>query len=339
MKPLTIAGGGLAGLSLGAGLLRRGVPVQLHEAAAYPRHRVCGEFICGVTDATLSNLGISGILDGSYLNQTSTWYAGERPAISRELPVPAHGLSRHSLDARLADRFRAAGGELICQSRHPDSEREGLVWASGRQVRGGSRWLGLKCHLRQLDLATDLEMYQGNMAYAGLSRIEDGAVNLCGLFRRRPSEGAKGRDLILFYLRESGLRGLADRVAAADMDLDSVTGISAFELGPQNPPQSPRLCLGDCFAMIGPFTGNGMSMAFESAEIALGPLEAYALGKSGWEETVAAIQKEMLEKFRHRLRLSAWVHPFLLHRAGQILMTVAARSGLLPFEKLFKALR
>ena len=47
MKSIAIVGGGLAGLTLGIGLRQRGVPAALWEAGRYPRHRVCGEFICG----------------------------------------------------------------------------------------------------------------------------------------------------------------------------------------------------------------------------------------------------------------------------------------------------
>ena len=50
---LTIAGGGLAGLSLGIALRSRGVPVRVIEAASYPRHRVCGEFISAIADVEL----------------------------------------------------------------------------------------------------------------------------------------------------------------------------------------------------------------------------------------------------------------------------------------------
>lgn len=36
----------------------RGVPVRVREAGMYPRHRVCGEFISGVTDEELGGWGL-----------------------------------------------------------------------------------------------------------------------------------------------------------------------------------------------------------------------------------------------------------------------------------------
>ena len=50
MREIEIVGGGLSGLSLGIYLRRRGVPVRILEAGAYPRHKVCGEFVCGVSN-------------------------------------------------------------------------------------------------------------------------------------------------------------------------------------------------------------------------------------------------------------------------------------------------
>mgnify|MGYP001386703205 CR=1 FL=1 len=63
LKPITIVGGGLAGLTLGIGLRRRGVPVAIWEAGHYPRHRVCGEFISGRGQETLTRLGLRELLD------------------------------------------------------------------------------------------------------------------------------------------------------------------------------------------------------------------------------------------------------------------------------------
>ena len=58
MKEITIVGGGLAGLALGIGLRNYNVPCVLYEKNKYPRHRVCGEFISGVSKDTLKRLGL-----------------------------------------------------------------------------------------------------------------------------------------------------------------------------------------------------------------------------------------------------------------------------------------
>ena len=58
--------------------------------------------------------------------------------------------------------------------------------------------------------------------------------------------------------------------------LESLLGVSAFRLGHQAPAdEGEQLRLGDAFSMIPPFTGNGMTMAFQSAQIALQPLIDY----------------------------------------------------------------
>ena len=62
MKPVTIIGGGLAGLTLGIGLRQHGVPATIIEAGNYPRHRVCGEFVSGRGQATLARLGLRAML-------------------------------------------------------------------------------------------------------------------------------------------------------------------------------------------------------------------------------------------------------------------------------------
>ena len=55
--------------------------------------------------------------------------------------------------------------------------------------------------------------------------------------------------------------------------------------------------------MIPPVTGNGMSMAFESAEIAIGPLTAYSRGELSWREAQRAIREACDAAFKRRL---AW---------------------------------
>src|SRR5262245_9327123 len=149
-RVVTIGGGGLAGLSLGIALRRTHTPVTLHEAGAYPRHRVCGEFISGVSPAVLETLGIADLVQDAKRHVSSAWYFRDRKVYSTQLPS-ALGISRRTLDERLAIRFRELDGILKEGSRIKEKSGAGIVWCAGRQPMRG-RWIGLKCHVSGLDL-------------------------------------------------------------------------------------------------------------------------------------------------------------------------------------------
>ncbi|WP_414661504.1 NAD(P)/FAD-dependent oxidoreductase [Horticoccus sp. 23ND18S-11] len=335
MRPIEIIGGGLAGLSLGLALRRDDVPVTLHEAGDYPRHRVCGEFIAGLEATTMARLGITGCLQDALHHDEVAWSrSGGRPVIQR-LPVPALGLSRHVLDARLAEAFTAAGGGLHIRSRinHPET-RPGRVLATGRAA-GPPRWIGLKLHAAALDLTRDLEMHLGAHGYVGLARIAEG-VNICGLFRVRALQG-RGAGLLLAYLRAAGLGTLADRVAAASIDPASVCAVAGLSFKRQ-PLVPGSVCLGDASAMIPPFTGNGMAMAFQSAEVALDPLRAYARGEMEWSDTCRAIHRAVHDRFRLRLTSARALHSFVLSPWRQRWFTALSRARVLPFRSIYAAL-
>jgi len=59
-------------------------------------------------------------------------------------------------------------------------------------------------------------------------------------------------------------------------------------------------------------TGNGMSMAFESAEIALKHLTAYSEGKLAWQETRETIARRCDEAFAPRLNWGGWLQRLML---------------------------
>lgn len=333
---IEIIGGGLAGLSLGLALRRAKVPVTLYEAGEYPRHRVCGEFITGLARATITRLGLGPLLADALVHRELAWFIGENPPRMQRLPSPALGLSRHALDARLADAFVAAGGELQTGTRCTDlTARVGRVFATGRRP-GRSPWLGLKLHARELALTRELELHLGTNAYVGLSKVEGGAVNVCGLFRRRPLNG-RGPALMLAYLRATGLDALAARLDASEIDAATVCAVAALAFD-RRVARGERVVLGDACAMIPPFTGNGMAMAFQSAELALGPLVAFAHGKTEWPASVRAIQSALRAHFRVRLASADALHPFLLRPAQQRWFAALTRARLIPFRPIFAAL-
>src|ERR1035441_7554800 len=118
-KPLTIVGGGLAGLTLGIGLRQKGIPVTTWEAGHYPRHRVCGEFISGRGQDVLARLGLreAFVQAGLVLARTAAFYLGPSGSPVRALPEPALCLSRFTMEPLLAHQVRQAGGELHANAR------------------------------------------------------------------------------------------------------------------------------------------------------------------------------------------------------------------------------
>jgi 2-polyprenyl-6-methoxyphenol hydroxylase-like FAD-dependent oxidoreductase len=336
VRPLEIVGGGLAGLSLGLALRNAGIPVTVLEAGDYPRHRVCGEFITGLGPATIDRLGLAPLLADALSHREVAWFTGEGPPVIQHLPAPARGISRHRLDARLAAAFVAAGGELRTRTRVTDPlPVPGRIFATGRR-RAPSAWLGLKIHARNLRLTRDLELHLGGQVYVGLSRVENGRVNVCGLFRRRKLPGPDA-GILPAYLRASGLTTLADRLAAAEIDDESFCSVAAVSFDRRVPP-ADRVCLGDAWAMIPPFTGNGMAMAWQSAETALGPLLTYARGRNSWPETCHVVHTRLRHRFRLRLASAGALHPFLLRPSGQRWLMALSRARLLPLRPLYTLL-
>jgi 2-polyprenyl-6-methoxyphenol hydroxylase-like FAD-dependent oxidoreductase len=311
-KPITIVGGGLAGLTLGIGLRQQDIPVTVWEAGHYPRHRVCGEFISGRGQDVLARLGLRESFSraGSALARTAAFYLGRTGSPVRPLPAPALCLSRFAMDALLAERFRASGGELRENARWREEDfGEGVVRANGRRlqpVADGCRWFGLKVHARNVPLAADLEMHGSQTGYVGFCRLPDGEVNVCGLFRQAASKTAgpqAWRDLL------RGLPGtpLRERLAGAALDESSLCSVAGFSLRPHRGTAQNECCIGDALTMIPPVTGNGMSMAFESAEMALGPLAAYSRGESSWSQARQSVAAACDRAFARRLAWARWL--------------------------------
>lgn len=337
MRKVRVAGGGLAGLALAAGLRRQGVPVAVDEAGHYPRHRVCGEFVSGVSLETLEELGIRSVFDDALRHRSVSWFVGGSEVGGGELPEPAWGISRFLMDRRLRDLVVAAGGEVREGLRVPREPGEGRVWAAGR-IPGPGRWVGLKCHVRGLAMVNDLEMHLGENGYVGLAGVEDGRVNVCGLFRVDRSVRMTGSELLRCYLKAGGLDRLARRIEPERVDEESFCAVAGFRLG-QQPEQAGLCVIGDSESMIPPFTGNGMSMAFEAAAIGVGPLVEWSRGDLAWDGCRERIAGGLAARFRRRLRAAAVLHPVLLKGPGRRLLRILAAARILPFRPLLSLVR
>ena len=250
-ETITITGGGLTGLSLAIALRKHGVAVALHEAGSYPRHRVCGEFISGVSRETLETLGIAETLADARHHRSVAWFSGNDHLRDNLLPEPALAISRHLLDDRLQQTAIALGVDLQTGSRRKmNPGQPGEVWTAGRKPAKGG-WIGLKAHIRGISSQAPLEMHGGPRGYLGVTPVEDGWHNVCGLFRIDKSIDARHENLLPAYLSENGNTELAHRIAAAEWREGSFTAVAGFALGLQRPTPGV-LSLGDSHAIIPP---------------------------------------------------------------------------------------
>ena len=332
LKPITVIGGGLAGLTLGIGLRQREIPVAIREAGRYPRHRVCGEFISGNGQAVLDRLGLLAHFEkaGAVRARTVMFVWGSNRSPVRQLVAPALCLSRHAMDALLAESFQQLGGELLVNTRWTSGENsEDVVHAAGRRTRSvekNPRWFGMKAHVSRsspVNLEADLEMHLSPDGYIGVNRINGGEVNVCGLFRAREGNRQPGS-------RPDWLRGksgslLRERLGAAEFEPDSFCSVAGLQLKPQRAAAKKECCIGDALTMTPPVTGNGMSMAFESAELAIEPLAAYSQGRLNWTQARQQIARRCDAAFSRRLawaRLLQWmmISPVLQGRPGSMLL-------------------
>ncbi len=309
-QPITIVGGGLAGLALGIVLRSENIPVRVIESGAYPRHRVCGEFISGRGVSILKRLGVTErwAHSSSGLAETVVFFDERARWFSSHLREPAVVIPRWNLDDSLAKQFEAAGGQLLLQTRWKEDFRStGVVRAAGRRVSGSPgqwRWFGIKAHISGIHLESDLELHCRPNGYVGICGLPNGRANVCGLFRRKeawPELAKQWQDVL------KGGPGtlLRDKLEHGEFDGATFCAVAGFSFERSFRADPREIRVGDALGMIPPVTGNGMSIAFESAEIAAHALLKYCRGEWNWDQTAARAADAMDQAFRRRLYWAA----------------------------------
>jgi flavin-dependent dehydrogenase len=162
--------------------------------------------------------------------------------------------------------------------------------ATGKHdLRGHKRPSGLqddlvafKLHLRlsssqTADLEQHVELVLFNGGYAGLQPIEEARANLCLVVRRKRLQESGGRwETLLAELRAESSH-LDARLAGAEPCWAKPLALSAIPYGYVRRRSDGLWRLGDQAAVIPSFSGDGMSIALHSAELAAA---TYLAGRS-----------------------------------------------------------
>lgn len=358
MKPVIVAGGGIAGAAAACLLAKAGHPVQLIERERIAKDKICGEFISCEAQAYLSALGID--LTGLGAVPIRRLRIAHRDRnVESALPFLGLSLSRRILDEALLHRARELGvdvrrGHVIREIVRSGAasqltvdgmgavEADTLFLASGKhEVRGTARdvseqpndLIGLKSYFRlapgqQLGLLQHVEIILFRGGYAGLQLAEEGRANLC-LLVRRDRFAASGQDwprLLAGLMNENA--HLRQRLTGATDLLVRPLAISRIPYGfvhkpaPTDPLNMFRL--GDQMAVTPSFSGDGMSIALHTAFAAA---ESHLAGNDA-----SLYHQRMRREIGPQIRRAGLLSSALLNGLGQTAAMHMARlmPALLP---------
>jgi flavin-dependent dehydrogenase len=320
-----IVGGGPAGATAATLLARKGLRVAVVEKSAFPRRKVCGEYISATTWPILEELGVAGALAGiagPAVERVGLFARDVATDAPMPAPVQAHAwgraVGREVLDAALLDVARSAGARVIQPASVESLQRAGetfvanvdheflearrVVLACGSWERGpftpkvaarASELLGFKARFSAASLARGLMplvLFPGG--YGGLVHTDAGEVSFSCCIRRdalalaRRQHAAGAGEAVLAHAM-AHCRALGETLGGARR---SGAWLSA---GPIRP-GIRRACsagvyrVGNAAGEAHPLVAEGISMAIQSSWLLARHWDEPGAYARAWHETFAA---------------------------------------------------
>jgi flavin-dependent dehydrogenase len=271
----TVTGSGPAGSAAAIAGVLEGASVELIEKSRFPRHKVCGEFLSPEIAPLLEQLGVAGVFAAAgpaSIRRMSIQFGGREKCAM--LPEPAFGLSRFAFDKLLYDRALGAGAGIPSGTGFSlwavaPGPAEARVIATGRRASApaqsrGRRLFGFKAHFRGPANDT-IELHFFGEGYVGVSAIEGGLTNVCGL----AAESALARIGFEYDELLATVPSLAGRVRPLERAMEWLTtGPLIFGNRFSEPADPDVYYAGDALSFVDPFTGSGMYCAVLTGSIA-----------------------------------------------------------------------
>ena len=212
---------------------------------------------------------------------------GETVEISSDLTIDATG--RANVLGKLADKSFLTQSRKVAKSQKTKDKRQ------------KTKLVGFKAHLENVNLEKGrCEIYFFRGGYGGLSFVEKGRANHCFLIKADVVKKYIGQTNLLLeeviFENKRARETMQNAKPLFDWLAVSVDGFGRKTLNPAK----NLFTVGDAAAFIDPFTGSGMLMALESAEILAG-----LIVENQFSIQQIATQYEILHKkcFDKRLRV------------------------------------
>lgn len=327
---VVIVGGGLAGLTSAIHLSKFGISVLVIEKNAYPKHKVCGEYISNEVLPYLNYLGIDPFILGAKKIDKFLLSTKKNSIIETQLPLGGFGISRFALDDALAKKAIENGVTILQDSvvnieflaNQFKIETKSLLCFNAKIVIGayGKRsaidikldrdfikneapFLAVKTHMKGNfpDDLVALHNFKGG--YCGLSKVEDGSINVCYITDFKSFKKSKDiEDFQKNILCENpNLKEIFEN--STDLFPKPLT-ISQISFADKSPIENHILMCGDTAGLIHPLCGNGMSMAIRSGQMVSQLIIRYFNGKIKSRSDLESSYEESWNKeFKKRLKV------------------------------------
>jgi geranylgeranyl reductase family protein len=342
-----VVGGGPAGSTVATLLRRAGADVALCDAARFPRHKICGEYVPPAALNTFAGLGVLAEVEAlgplrhvgmAVVSPDGTKVLGRYGGEARGLSVRRHDLDRVLLDgarragvavfeeARVTGFARGSGGIFEVRVRSGGVLRaRAVVGADGRNSLVARR-LGLRRreprhrkwavmgHFRDVETEADHgEMIVTPYGYCGINPLPGGLANVCIVVDRATIRGpaAGGARLAGFFDRHLAAHPLTRRRMARAVLAEGLWAAGPMACRAADSVADGVLLVGDAAGFYDPFTGEGIGMALRGAEMAA---EALAQALRRGEVTRRALQPYAAARraaFHDRLRLDRLLQALL----------------------------
>lgn len=355
---VVIIGGGLAGLASALHLSQKGLSVILIEKSAYPRHKVCGEYVSNEIIPYLNWLGA----DISKLNPVTIskfeFSTNKGKTASANLPLGGFGISRYQLDNFLYQKALANGCTVIKEMVTDVSFDTDLFTISttnqvlsAKIVLGAfgkrsnidqvlsrdffikkSPWLAVKAHYYGEFPNDVVALHNFKGGYCGVSKVENDIINICYLADYATFKKYKNiEDYQRNVLHQN--QHLKTVLENSTPLFDKPLTISQISFDKKQPVENHILMIGDTAGLIHPLCGNGMAMAIHSAKIASELILDYYSGKIKSREELETIYSQQWKKhFGKRLFMGRLLAKVLRNKTitNALVAITVALPALLP---------
>jgi flavin-dependent dehydrogenase len=361
---VVIVGAGPAGSAAAIRLANGGARVLLVERARFPREKLCGEFVSPECIRHFRELGAYELCSEDHPRIVSTIFYSQK---GRSIAFAsdwfgagsnALGISRAEMDECLLEQARRAGAVVWTETavlgatilpetgvrlrlrRNGGADeyvestiaidatgRKRVLSSTSTKTEKASK-VAFKTHLTGAKISrSDCEIYSYSGGYGGCNPVGGERYNLCfiadaGIVK---SFGSDPENVMRSVLFKNPFAKAALENATFDDEWHAVP-ISGY--GRREPVELDRLFfVGDSAAFIDPFTGSGILLALQSAEIcAKAILDGLDHGSS-FKAIASDYESRYDALLGRRLRVSSLLRPASSSpRLAEVVLSLAARS-------------